>query len=49
VRADWSAEGLPIGVQIVGPPFGEQMILAAAAIVEENSGGWNGLPDSVPH
>jgi len=49
VRAGWSAEGLPIGVQIVGPPFGEQMILAAAAIVEENSGGWNGLPDSVPH
>ena len=49
VRAGWSAEGLPIGVQIVGPPFGEQMILAAAAIVEENSGGWIGLPDSVPH
>ena len=48
VRAGWSAEGLPIGVQIVGPPFGEELILAAAAIVEENSGGWNGLPVSVP-
>ena len=48
VRAGWSAEGLPIGVQIVGPPFGEELILAAAAIVEENSGGWNGLSVSVP-
>ena len=47
VRAGWSAEGLPIGVQIVGPPFGEKVILAAAAIVEQTSGGWNGLPDSV--
>jgi Asp-tRNA(Asn)/Glu-tRNA(Gln) amidotransferase A subunit family amidase len=27
--------GLPIGVQIVGPPFAEEMVLAAAEIVEE--------------
>lgn len=30
-----SAEGLPIGIQIVGRPFAEQTVLAAAAIVEE--------------
>ncbi|HKG46481.1 MAG TPA: amidase [Pyrinomonadaceae bacterium] len=29
-----SKEGLPIGVQIAGPPFAEEMILAAAEIVE---------------
>jgi len=32
--------GLPVGVQIVGRPFAEEMILAAAAIVEEAVGGW---------
>jgi len=32
--------GLPIGVQIVGRPFAEEMVLAAAAIVEEAVGGW---------
>lgn len=30
-----SAEGLPIGVQIVGRPFEEETVLAAAAIVEQ--------------
>jgi len=30
---------LPIGVQIVGPPFGEEMVLAAAEIVESALGG----------
>ena len=35
VRAGRSKDGLPIGVQIVGRPFAEQMILAAAEIVEE--------------
>jgi len=30
-----SKEGLPIGIQIVGPPFAEEMILTAAEIVEE--------------
>jgi len=29
-----SKDGLPIGVQIAGPPFAEEMILAAAEIVE---------------
>jgi len=35
VPAGRSAEGLPIGVQIVGRPFAEQTVLAAAAIVEQ--------------
>jgi len=40
VRAGRSAGGLPIGIQIVGRPFSEEAILAAAAIVEEALGGW---------
>lgn len=35
IPAGRSAAGLPIGVQIVGRPFAEQTVLAAAAIVEE--------------
>ncbi len=38
VPAGRSAEGLPIGVQIVGRPSAEQTVLAAAAIVEEALG-----------
>lgn len=34
VPAGRSSDGLPIGVQIVGPPFAEEMVLAAAEIVE---------------
>jgi Asp-tRNA(Asn)/Glu-tRNA(Gln) amidotransferase A subunit family amidase len=29
-----SKEGLPIGVQIVGPPFAEEMVLTVAEIVQ---------------
>ena len=35
VPAGKSNDGLPIGVQIVGRPFAEEMVLAAAEIVEE--------------
>ncbi len=41
VPAGVSAEGLPIGVQIVGRPFEEEAVLVAAAIVEEALGGWS--------
>jgi Asp-tRNA(Asn)/Glu-tRNA(Gln) amidotransferase A subunit family amidase len=34
VPAGKSDDGLPVGVQIVGPPFAEEMVLAAAEIVE---------------
>jgi len=34
-----SAEGLPIGVQIIGRPFEEETVLAAAAVIEEAMSG----------
>jgi Asp-tRNA(Asn)/Glu-tRNA(Gln) amidotransferase A subunit family amidase len=40
VPAGCSVDGLPIGVQIVGRPFDESTVLAAAAIVEESLGGF---------
>lgn len=40
VPAGHSSQGLPIGVQIVGRPFEEEMVLAAAAVIEEALGGW---------
>jgi Asp-tRNA(Asn)/Glu-tRNA(Gln) amidotransferase A subunit family amidase len=33
-------EGLPIGIQIIGRPFAEEAVLAAASIIEEALGGW---------
>ena len=44
VPAGRSMEGLPIGVQIIGRPFAEEMVLTAAAIVEEALGGWQMPP-----
>ena len=35
-----TANGLPIGVQIIGRPFEERTVLGTAAIVEEALGGW---------
>ena len=35
VPAGKSNDGLPIGVQVVGPPFAEEMVLQAAEIVEK--------------
>src|SRR5689334_11139114 len=35
VPAGRSKDGLPIGIQIAGPPFAEAMVLAAAEIVEQ--------------
>ena len=40
VRAGTSAEGLPIGVQIVGRPWREDVVLAIAARVERELGGY---------
>ena len=40
VAAGNSKEGLPIGVQIVGRPAAEEIVLAAASVVEEALGGW---------
>jgi amidase len=40
VSAGRTSEGLPIGVQIVGRPFEEECVLAAARVIEEALGGW---------
>lgn len=39
-----SAEGLPIGAQIVGRPWHEETVLTVAAEIEETSGGWQEPP-----
>jgi Asp-tRNA(Asn)/Glu-tRNA(Gln) amidotransferase A subunit family amidase len=39
-----STEGLPIGVQIVGRPWEEEVVLAIAAILEAERGPWQGPP-----
>ena len=44
VPAGRTSEGLPIGVQIVGRPFAEETVLAAAAIIEDALGGWQAPP-----
>jgi aspartyl-tRNA(Asn)/glutamyl-tRNA(Gln) amidotransferase subunit A len=35
VPAGRSNDGLPVGVQVVGRPFAEEMVLQAAEIIEE--------------
>jgi amidase len=44
VRGGTSPEGLPIGVQLVAPPWREDVALAGARVVEAASGGWQ-APD----
>src|SRR5262245_31857743 len=41
VRAGTSKDGMPIGVQIVGRPWREDVVLAVAAFVESTFGGWH--------
>jgi Asp-tRNA(Asn)/Glu-tRNA(Gln) amidotransferase A subunit family amidase len=43
VPAGQSSNGLPIGVQIIGQPFNEQIVLAAASLIETSLGGWQPL------
>jgi Asp-tRNA(Asn)/Glu-tRNA(Gln) amidotransferase A subunit family amidase len=43
VRAGTAPPGLPIGVQIVGRPWTEHVVLAAATHIESNTGGWQKL------
>ncbi len=40
----YSKEGLPIGVQIVGRPWEEEVVLAVAAQLEKARGPWQGPP-----
>jgi amidase len=44
VPAGRSAEGMPIGVQIVGRPFDEATVLGCAAVIEEALSGWQHPP-----
>lgn len=46
VPAGRSPEGLPVGVQIVGRPFEEGTVLAAATAIEEALGGWQRPPQA---
>jgi Asp-tRNA(Asn)/Glu-tRNA(Gln) amidotransferase A subunit family amidase len=39
-----SPEGLPIGVQVVGRPWEEELVLAVAAALEETRGPWMSPP-----
>jgi len=36
--------GLPVGIQIIGRPFAEEDVLAAAGIIEDALGGWQPPP-----
>jgi Asp-tRNA(Asn)/Glu-tRNA(Gln) amidotransferase A subunit family amidase len=42
-----SAEGLPIGVQIIGRPYEEEMVLAVAGALEGARGKWEAPPPGV--
>lgn len=45
VRCGWSEDGrLPIGIQIVGHPWREDVCLAVASHLENRSGGWKRPP-----
>jgi Asp-tRNA(Asn)/Glu-tRNA(Gln) amidotransferase A subunit family amidase len=44
VPAGRTRGGLPVGVQIVGPPRAERLLLAAARAVERALGGWRPAP-----
>ena len=44
VRAGSAQDGLPIGVQIIGPPWKEDVVLAAAQHLQQAFGGWQPPP-----
>jgi Asp-tRNA(Asn)/Glu-tRNA(Gln) amidotransferase A subunit family amidase len=44
VPMGFSEQGLPIGVQIAGRPWEEELVLAIAAALEEARGSWAGPP-----
>jgi amidase len=44
VRGGASPEGLPIGVQVVGHPWREDVVLAVLRHLEEKTGGWQKPP-----
>ena len=46
VRVGTSSAGLPIGAQVVGRPWREDVCLALAAVLESALGGWQPPPES---
>ncbi|HZH89095.1 MAG TPA: amidase [Pyrinomonadaceae bacterium] len=48
VPAGRTRGGLPVGVQIIGRPFEEQLVLAAARSIENALGGWQTPPIALP-
>lgn len=48
VRCGCSREGLPVGVQVVGPPYAEGLVLRVAAYLEERLSGGAQRPPSLP-
>ena len=45
VRCGTSADGLPIGVQVVGPSYREDVVLAVMELLEKQLGGWKPPPE----
>jgi Asp-tRNA(Asn)/Glu-tRNA(Gln) amidotransferase A subunit family amidase len=43
-----SPDGLPIGVQIIGRPYEDELLLAVAEVLENARGPWQPPPDSLP-
>jgi Asp-tRNA(Asn)/Glu-tRNA(Gln) amidotransferase A subunit family amidase len=39
-----SNQGLPIGVQVIGRPFEDELVLAAAEVIEQSRGPWQAPP-----
>jgi amidase len=48
VPAGRTRAGLPIGVQVIGRPGEERLVLAAARVVESALGGWQRPPVALP-
>ncbi|MDB5988196.1 MAG: amidase [Nevskia sp.] len=44
VRVGASADGLPIGVQVVGQPWRDDVVIAALSHIESKTGGWQKPP-----
>jgi len=44
VPVGWSSEGLPIGVQVIGRPHDEELVLAVAERLERARGPWQAPP-----
>jgi Asp-tRNA(Asn)/Glu-tRNA(Gln) amidotransferase A subunit family amidase len=44
VPLGFSPEGLPIGVQVIGRPHEEELVLAVAEAIEQSRGPWQSPP-----